>query len=192
MLRPGRLPGRVTIWFASRTWGNRGFSADPHYIRTCNRALLTTAPTNVLECGSGLTTIFAASLGEANGFSVYALEDHEPWRRRVQNVLSAAAVHLLPTPLTSFGDFEWYDISGVELPDFQVVICDGPRGQTRGGRYGLAPVMGSKISGATILLDDARRQGEQAVLARWADEHAAVVDLDLDCKKGLAIVRFPT
>jgi len=174
-------------------WGNR-WSASCDYIQICNRVLLADAPVNVLECGSGLTTVFSALLGAKNGFDVYALEEDEGWLTRVRSGIpgtAVAAVHLLSTPLRSYGDFDWYDVADVELPSFQVVICDGPRGRTRGGRYGLVPVMASKISDAKILLDDASRQGEQAVLTRWVDEHGADVDLNRESERGLAVVHLP-
>ena len=55
--------------------------------------------------------------------------------------------------------------------DFSMVICDGPPGDTRGGRYGLLPIMKEKLSSkCIILLDDADRVSEQEVAARWSKE----------------------
>ena len=57
-----------------------------------------------------------------------------------------------------------------EMPgQFAMVVCDGPPGTTPGGRYGLLPVMGSSLApGCQILLDDAAREDEKIIAARWA------------------------
>jgi hypothetical protein len=54
---------------------------------------------------------------------------------------------------------------------FSLVICDGPPGSTKGGRYGLLPVMGDRLPpGSTILLDDAGRADEAKLIKRWESE----------------------
>jgi hypothetical protein len=74
-------------------------------------------------------------------------------------------------PLIDHGDYEWYATSP-ELPGgFAVVICDGPPGSTKGGRYGLIPVAeGLLRPDVVVLLDDADRPGEQEMLRRWQSE----------------------
>ena len=58
------------------------------------------------------------------------------------------------------------------MPDaFETIICDGPPGKTRGGRYGLAAIMKAKPHlkpGCIILLDDAERQQDHAAAERWS------------------------
>jgi hypothetical protein len=58
------------------------------------------------------------------------------------------------------------------MPDeFSLVVCDGPPGSTKGGRYGLLPVLGGRLPpGSTILLDDAGRPGELELIKRWEAE----------------------
>ena len=60
------------------------------------------------------------------------------------------------------------------LPErIDFVLCDGPpadREEARLARYGLVPTLGDRFADAvTILLDDASRPGERAVLERWED-----------------------
>jgi hypothetical protein len=85
--------------------------------------------------------------------------------------------HRLPVgvcaaPLREFNGYSWYDAPREDLPHrIGLVICDGPPGQTPGGRFGLLPQMRERLApGATILLDDVDREGERAVLARWEAE----------------------
>ena len=67
--------------------------------------------------------------------------------------------------------YSWYDAPLKELPEqFCLVVCDGPAGDTPGGRYGLVPVLGPRItSGCVILLDDAERAPEREALLRWSE-----------------------
>jgi len=58
------------------------------------------------------------------------------------------------------------------LQIFSLVVCDGPPGTTRGGRYGFLPVMLPYLSSkCTILLDDVEREGEQKTLLLWKEEN---------------------
>ena len=42
---------------------------------------------------------------------------------------------------------------------------------TRGGRYGLAPMISDRmLPGCTVLLDDAIRSDERKIAARWTEE----------------------
>ena len=64
--------------------------------------------------------------------------------------------------------------SGISL-----VICDGPPGDTRGGRYGLLPVCASHLAdGCVILMDDAERMGEQAAISNWQNQYAVTVQVN--------------
>jgi len=99
----------------------------------------------------------------------------EPTRRRVLEAIEQFEipnVEILPTPLRDFDGFSWYDAPLAALPErFELVICDGPPGETLGGRYGLMPVVGDRLPvGAVVLLDDTERAGELAVLQRWLSE----------------------
>jgi hypothetical protein len=61
------------------------------------------------------------------------------------------------------------------MPDsFPLVVCDGPPGSTKGGRYGLVPIMREWLKpGCVILLDDAGREQERAIARRWEAELGA-------------------
>jgi hypothetical protein len=132
----------------------------------------TSARGPVLEYGSGLTTLLLAlHLGHQ---AAWSLEQMEEWQRRVQTRLRLAGTgaNVLLAPLTSYGSFQWYDVpAALPRDEFRLVVCDGPPGTTPGGRYGLLPILGERLpKGAVILLDDAQRLGEQAVLQCWEKE----------------------
>jgi len=130
-----------------------------------------------VECGSGLSTVVLGVYAEALDRRWWALDQHPPWAERVSDSLDRlglGAARVLDAPLTAYDGYEWYRIPP-ELPaaiDF--VLCDGPPAdgeRIQLARYGLVPTLGDRFSDdITILLDDAARPGEQAVLDLWRRE----------------------
>jgi hypothetical protein len=158
-------------------WGNESWSASGHYLAGCIRhALDTRGPT--LECGSGLSTILLGAIARQRGERHWALEHAPEWAARVQACLhryGLDCVAMCANPLKDYGPYSWYDAPLDSMPEsFALVICDGPPGSTPGGRYGLAPVMNTRLEpGCVILLDDAGREPERAIAQRWAHELCA-------------------
>lgn len=155
-------------------WGNDGWPALPEYLVTAIRhALMPGGP--ILECGSGLTTMLIGAAAQRSGRRLWSLEHLPAWGERVGDYLArhgVDGVHLCVSPLRDYGHFAWYDPPLAAMPDdFALVICDGPPGSTWGGRYGLLPVMGKKLTAdCIILLDDGGRPEEQAIARRWQAE----------------------
>jgi len=155
-------------------WANEKMSASEEYLQAIFR-YAGEAEGPILECGSGLSTLVLGIAAQRNGQRVFSLEDDPLWFSIVRSALSRygiSNVEVCRAPLRNYGDFEWYDPPRDRLStDFALVVCDGPQGTTPGGRYGLLPVLGKHLrSFCVILLDDATRDGEQQVLARWHDE----------------------
>ena len=160
-------------------WGNP-FTPPPELLlEGCRRALLSAS--GVLECGSGLTTVLLTVICEARKIPFAALEHDANWFEIARTALSYLGIsggHLRHAPLKEFGEFAWYDCRTAVLPpSFDFVLCDGPPGSTHGGRYGLLPIMASRLApGCVVLLDDADREGEQAVLKRWNERFAVDIE----------------
>ena len=193
-LGPDRDPPVELITELVSAWGNPEFSAKEEYlievIRVVRRNL---GP--VLECGSGLSTLLMGVEAQRLGQKVYALEHHPEWLERMRREVELAntsAVELLQAPIKSYGDFAWYDPPLERLPTrFALVICDGPPGETPGGRYGLLPVLRDRLgAGSLIILDDYEREEEQAVAARWVAETGATLTTD-GKDKPFATLRLP-
>ena len=168
-----QIPSRGALTVARLGWGNSGWPADSAYLQaSCE--LLRRSSSDALECGSGLSTVvFALALRDRN-VRLLVLEHSDKWFDLVTAQLArfdSRQVQVVHTPLVSCGDFDWYTVPPeLEGRHIGVVICDGPPGTTRGGRYGLLPVMASYLaSPTTILLDDSAREGEKLVLQRWAE-----------------------
>jgi len=130
----------------------------------------------VLECGSGLTTLIVGELLKDKKVSLISLEHDEQWvieMRRWLKRYNLGHVQIQHVSLKKYMDFDWYDVEEriVDFPSFGCVICDGPPGSTRGGRYGVLPVMKGKLNNqGVVFLDDAARPGEKQVLKKWSNE----------------------
>lgn len=180
-LNDGELPTRAMLQSLSLGWGNDGYAANLDYLQEVAKNAATTAGP-ILECGSGLTTLLLGMLAGRRGVVVRSLEHSAEWRQRIAAVLTRnqiANVEVLSSPLRDYGDFSWYDPPLQRLPDnFRLVICDGPPGMTKGGRYGLLPVFGPRLSeGTVIVLDDADRPGEVELVNRWKHEVDLAVEV---------------
>jgi Methyltransferase domain len=178
-LGDGSVPEAQDLARLSGAWGNDGYSADVEYLsKVCAFAAVTPGP--VLECGSGLTTILLSMLAGRRGVRVYSLEHIAEWKNRLERMLNRcnlrASIELCR--LRPYDGFDWYELPPALPGDFRLVICDGPPGATRGGRFGLLPVCASRLhEDCTILLDDAERVEEQAVMERWRQEFCAVTSI---------------
>ena len=170
----GSVPTPEMLIELQAGWANDGFAARIDLLtEIANRAVNTRGP--ILECGSGMTTLLMGLLAGRRGVKTYSLEHIDEWRCRVLDAIEhfeIPNVEILHTPLRDFNGFSWYDAPLAELPkSIDLVICDGPPGETLGGRYGLLPLMRARLGkGAVILLDDTERPGEAEVLQRWMGE----------------------
>lgn len=167
-------PGNRVVADLIYGWGNEAWTALDDYLAGCIEHALT-AKGPILECGSGLSTILVGAIGKSRGLRHWALEHKPAWAARVQRNLDRYridSVVLCGKPLKDYGEFSWYDPPLESMPEsFGLVICDGPPGITKGGRYGLGAIMKKRLDpGCVILLDDAGREDELAIARRWEAE----------------------
>lgn len=177
-LQAGETPDSALLQHLSWCWGNEGYSGDCSYLQQVIAAARQ-ADGPVLECGSGLTTLLLAIYAGGRGLPVYSLEHMAQWQAHVMQTLARTRLPgtVLLTSIGSHGEFDWYQLPEEVPGGIRLVICDGPPGATRGGRFGLLPVCRPRLApGCTILLDDAEREAEQKAVARWTTEYG------LDCQ----------
>jgi Methyltransferase domain len=178
-IRAGDMPGTLLLERLVRGWGNEAWSADSPLLTAMLEWLPKTSGT-IAECGSGLSTLVLGLAARASGRLVISLEHDPEWAVRFERSAPEylrGAVDLCITPIQSYGDFDWYSLEGVQLPaDIGFVVCDGPPGGTRGGRFGLGPILTPCLAPRCIvLLDDTQRTSEHDIMLRWCAEFGAVV-----------------
>jgi predicted O-methyltransferase YrrM len=171
------------------TWG-AGAMRPEGLVAVCNDVILN-GRDRVVELGSGVSTILLARLltrrRPRGGWRLAAVEHDARWAQRVSDQLDSehlrrhvTVVHapLVPHRLAA-ADLGWYDEAAVvagldavlrgDLID--LVVVDGPPAYAAGhglARYPALPVLQHRLApGATIVLDDIDRPGEQEVLRRW-------------------------
>ena len=175
-------------------WGNEKYSAGHEYIEALvEHAWQCDGP--ILECGAGLSTVLLGLIARRIGQRVWSLEHQAKWADHVRDALRKwriRTVELCVNDLRSYGSFTWYAPPVERMPDgFALVACDGPPRGTPGGRYGLLPVMRSRLrSGCLIIADDAQRPEDRAVIEAWAKELRAEVTT-FGTERGVALLRVP-
>lgn len=154
-------------------WGNEAWSTREEYLAACISHALK-AEGSILECGSGLTSLLIAAIAQKQGQDYWVLEHQLKWGNKFQEYLNEYKLNskIVTNPLKDYGKFCWYTVPLLSMPDdIALIVCDGPPRRTKGGRYGLAPIMKEKLKpDCTILLDDAYRRDELQIAIRWAEE----------------------
>lgn len=148
----------------------------------------------VVELGSGVSTVLLARLltqrCAPGGFRMAAVEHDDGWAQWVTDQLDRESVGhdvvvihapLLPHGLAERG-VSWYDevavAAGLDRALqgglIDLLLVDGPPAYATGyglARYPALPVLQDRLApGATVVLDDVERPGEQEVLRRWERE----------------------
>lgn len=170
-----QMPSRAVLSELILGWDNEGYAANLDYLEAVARSSIESRG-HILECGSGATTLLLGILCARRNIQVWSLEHSSTWQMNITQVLEAHGIshaQVCFSPLIDYGTFDWYDPPLLQMPDrFSLVICDGPPGTTRGGRYGLLPVMSDRlVQECQILLDDAGRPGEKELINRWKTEY---------------------
>jgi hypothetical protein len=193
-------------------WGS-GAMRPAGLVTICNDIVLN-GRRRIVELGSGVSTVLLARLlaqcPPPGGYLVAAVEHDPSWARWVGEQLDREGVGtdvtivqapLIPHPRAEHG-LRWYDeaalVEGVgealrgDLIDLLVV--DGPPAHAEGlglSRYPALPVLGDRlVAGATVVLDDAERPGEQKVLRLWERETGLGFDRSTRLG-GVALARTP-
>jgi predicted O-methyltransferase YrrM len=113
---------------------------------------------DLLECGSGLSTIIMGLALKGTAHRLYSLEADLEWTRRTNTWLQrygVGNVELIYVPLVPVGDLVWYGIDPEMLPQrFDGVLIDGPA-RTGTNRNAVFEVLGKQIASArTWIIDD--------------------------------------
>lgn len=179
----------------------RGWAASPDFLMELVKHTLREKPATVVECSSGTSTLILARCMQMNGGGkVYSLEHdpvyaHQTTAQLARHGLSEFAEVLvapLEAMMVSGESWRWYRHQ--VLPDsaqIDMLVIDGPpMAIGPQARYPAGPVLFPRLShNATVFLDDADRDCEKSILARWKAEFPHLSHGSAFAEKGCAILR---
>jgi predicted O-methyltransferase YrrM len=180
--------------------GSGGWAASADYLARLVTEIAQRRPSTVLECGSGLSTLWAAmALARTSTGQLWSLEHDAGYAAATQRLLDqhglSRVATVVTTPLipteTPLGEMAWYDLTGIPNDlRIDLLSIDGPpEGTQPRARYPAVPLLRDRLtSDALIMLDDVRRQDEQWALRAWAAELDAEADVDLGYAKGFGMI----
>jgi len=138
----------------------------------------TIKPHNIVELGSGTSTVWLGYEAEAHGLQVTSIDHLEEFAAQTRNYLSkhalATSTKVYTMPLSEIQTEEdkrsWYDLDRSKLPPtIDLLLVDGPPGSVgRYSRFPAVPELSDRLSpNATIILDDSTRPDEEEILKSW-------------------------
>lgn len=169
VLRP-LLDGRPYLPFSSGAMRTAGL------VHLCN-LVVHARPAQVVECGSGVSTVVLARLLAQRGTGrLTALEHDAGWAATVTASLEEEGLRDVARVVLAPLEAGWYAPAGVaELPEaIDLLVVDGPPADTAAlaeARHPALATLAPRLApGSRVVLDDITRTGEQRVLARWESE----------------------
>ena len=172
-INANRMPSKELIKKLVYAWGNQGFSAQIDYIQTCIEKTLKSEGL-IFECGSGLSTILLGIIANKQNRKMVSFEHIDFWAKHIQKELDKNQMNnntIYTRGLIDYGDFEWYDIEGLDKETVGLCICDAPPAATKGGRRGFLYLFKDfLLPNSIILVDDTIRDDEQKMIQEWEKE----------------------
>jgi predicted O-methyltransferase YrrM len=165
--------------------------------------ILAERPGLIVECGSGTSSLWLGyALRRSGAGRLVALEHDEAFADRTEALVDAHdladVVEIRHAPLekqqVGEGTHPWYARRAWQgLASIDLLLVDGPPRRTGpAARYPAIGLLGRRLApGATVVLDDAKREDERAVFARWTAELGVQGELREDLDKGVGFLRLP-
>jgi predicted O-methyltransferase YrrM len=160
MLAP--LPGPFLPWTS--------YALRPEAILTFLNAIVLLNAAQIIECGSGLSTVYVARLfAQQGGGHLHTIEEDPEWGKRVLEQLRREGIdehvtmHVVP-----LGPDEWYrqeDLEPLRSTPIDVLLVDGPSNRPRG--RALDTFAGSLAADYVVILDDIWKSSVEQDLRSW-------------------------
>ncbi len=193
-----RFPG---LQIPTSTWS----MTFPNLLLLIN-VLDTYRPRNVVEFGSGISTLCVASWLKEAGRGNLLSVDHDPeWAEITTRHLGKrgcdAIANVIVTPLNEQSYFgkkvNWYDLESHLSSigdDVDLVIVDGPPNGSKGAGYARIPAIealaGKLAPDAIIVLDDAAREGETKIFEAWEERYGILQATRVNTGTGFAVIKL--
>lgn len=181
----------------------RGWVASPDVLLLLVDLLRTSRPRLMVECGSGVSTLWCALAIKQFGIDgrIVALEHDENYARRTReqltlhDVADLAEVRLAPLEEIQVGDetAKWYAMDAwADLDKIGLMFVDGPPADTAPqARFPALPLLGERLTGdAVVVLDDLIRSDEQTTVERWRAASPAILEERIVLEKNASVLRL--
>lgn len=179
-----------------------GWAASPDLLHQLVLLIQEHRPRLVVECGSGLSTLWSSYALESTGGRVVSLDHDASFAAQTRERLvthrldQVAQVRDAPLEPHEVGTttWQWYAKDAwQDLSDIDVLFVDGP--PTSVGplaRYPALPLLRDRLApGAIILLDDTVRDDEQEIVRQWTEMLPGAEVTHLSFDKGATVIRLP-
>ena len=180
-----------------------GWAASPDLVLLCVQTLLDERPGTVVECGSGVTTLYLALTAAQHDLPtrLVTLEHDELYARKTEEMLRRHGVRdrvdLVFAPLEPAGieghETPWYATSALaDVDEVGIVLVDGPPGLTGPrARFPALPVLHDRLAPrCVVIMDDLNRDEDREVAEAWAsllpDFH---LEIDQTFQKKVGLLR---
>jgi predicted O-methyltransferase YrrM len=177
------------------------WSAAPDFLTLIAEHCLQARPATIVECSSGLTTLVLARCCQVNGRGrVLSLEDGAEFAAAARGHLArygladhARVIHAGLRDVAPGGDrFRWYALEELPEDPIELLVIDGPSGFIQPkSRYPALPMLRDRIAdGCVIFLDDAGRENEREIVARWLAEIPGLEHRYVDTRRGCSVLTY--
>ncbi len=179
---------------------DRDWSAAPDFLALIVEHALAAKPVNIIECGSGLTTLMLARCCALNAQGEVCSLEHGPefaMRTRAEVARHDLARHarVIDAALTRYtldaGEYAWYALDDLPDNDIDMLVIDGPPDfLQRNARYPALPLLFDKLAEhGVVFLDDAGRGDEREIVAMWQARFPDIHHEFIETERGCSILR---
>ena len=178
------------------------WAAFPQLISTILTEVKRIKPENIVEIGSGSSTIITSYLLKEIGKGTIISLDHDAhYGKKTNDELSLHGLkefaQILHKPLVeqqiNGNNCTWYNVDSLPIKEksVQILVVDGPPEQTQSrARYPALPLLNKYLSDdAIVILDDAGRKEESEIVEMWLKEFPEFSHEFIRSEKGISILR---
>ena len=179
-----------------------GWAAFPELISAILSEVKQLEPNNIVEIGSGSSTIITSYLLRELGKGKITSLDHDKKYGQItkselfkHGLTEQAEVVFSPLKNYEFDGltYSWYDLTNVKMDYIKVdiLVVDGPPEQTnKHARYPALPLFYKNLSEkAVVILDDAGRKEESEIVEMWLKEYPEFTHHYIPTEKGISILK---